>query len=369
MQKQGYIPYLRLDTIHNPIKDRLQAKMCKILEDEWFIGGKECLQFEKEFADYLGVHNCIGVGNGLDAIQIMLRAYGIGEGDEVIVPANTFIATVLAVSYVGATPVFVDADINTYNIDLTKIENNITSKTKAIIAVHLYGRVVEMDKLMAIANKYDLLVFEDAAQAHGAVYKGKCAGTFGDAATFSFYPGKNLGALGDGGAVVTNNDEIADKVRAISNYGSHIKYQHLYKGSNSRLDSMQAGLLSEKLPYLDAWNEERRKIASLYNRKIVNSKVKLPQYIEGAQEHVFHIYPVLCEERTQFIEYLKEKGVETNIHYPTPILCQPAYSEMKMLAEKFPVTNMICEQEVSLPLYPGLTESEIEYIIDVINAY
>ncbi len=363
------IPYLRLDTIHNPIKDKLQDKMYKVLEDEWFIGGKECLEFEQKFADYLGVRNCIGVGNGLDAIQIMLRAYDIGEGDEVIVPANTFIATVLAVSYVGATPVFVDADIETYNIDLNKIEEKITSNTKAIIAVHLYGRVVEMDKLMAIADKYDLLVFEDSAQAHGAIYNEKYAGTFGHAASFSFYPGKNLGALGDGGAIVTNDAEAAQKMRAIGNYGSHVKYQHLFKGSNSRLDSLQAGLLSVKLSSLDEWNEERRKIATIYNQKIVNPKIILPKYVEGSLDNVFHVYPVLCEERERFIDYLKENGVETNVHYPTPILCQPAYKELAVFADEYPVTNRICAQEVSLPLYPGLKREEINYIVGLVNAF
>lgn len=363
------IPYLRLDTIHEEIKDELQKRMCQVLDDEWFIGGKECNEFEHCFAKYLGVKNCVGVGNGLDAIQIMLRAYGIGEGDEVIVPANTFIATVLAVSYVGATPVFVDADLTTYNMDLSQIEKHITKRTKAIIAVHLYGRVVKMDKVLDIARKYNLYVFEDAAQAHGAVYKGKYAGTWGDAASFSFYPGKNLGAMGDAGAVVTNDDVIANKMRAIGNYGSHKKYEHLYKGINSRLDSIQAAILSVKLQHLDKWNSQRKEIARIYNDKINNTKLILPNIDGESEDNVFHIYPVLCEERERFIAYLKENGIDTNIHYPKPILCQGAYKEFSAIADLYPVTNKICRQEVSLPLYPGLREEEIAYVVDVINGF
>ena len=363
------IPYLRLDTIHDEIKEKIQSKIFQVIDDEWFIGGKECLEFERCFADYLGIKNCVGVGNGLDAIQIMLRAYGIGEGDEVIVPANTFIATVLAVSYVGATPVFVDADLDTYNMDLNQIEQHITEKTKAIIVVHLYGRVVEMDKVLDIAKKHNLYVFEDAAQAHGAIYKGKRAGTFGDAASFSFYPGKNLGAMGDAGAIVTNDDEIADRMRAIGNYGSHIKYEHLYKGSNSRLDSMQAAILAVKLPHLDKWNAQRKKIAQIYNSKITNTKLTLPKFDGESDDNVFHIYPVLCEQREQFIEYLKQNGIDTNIHYPKPILLQGAYKEFRAQADRYPVTNKICSQEVSLPLYPGLTEEEVSYIVDIINHF
>ncbi len=257
------VPYLNLEVLHRPIREELDAAYQSVMQREWFIGGEADGKFEEEFAAYCGGDYCVGTGNGLDAIRLILLAYEIGIGDEVIVPANTYIATVLAITYVGATPVFVDADRNTYLIDISKIEEKITKRTKAIIAVHLYGRVVDMDPLVELAGRYSLKVIEDAAQAHGGVYRGKRAGTLGDAAAFSFYPGKNLGALGDAGAVVTNDAGIADKVRAYGNYGSFEKYHHVYKGCNSRLDELQAAFLSVKLKYLDGWNEERRRSAGI----------------------------------------------------------------------------------------------------------
>ena len=241
------IPYLKLENMHKELKDEFMQKASEIIDRNWYIQGSECMNFEQDFASFCGTKFCVGVGNGLDAIRVILQAYGIGEGDEVIVPANTFIATVLAISYVGATPVLVDADPITWNIDINKIEEKVTAKTKAIIVVHLYGRVVDMDPVLGIARKYDLKVIEDSAQAHGAIYKGNKAGSLGDAAAFSFYPGKNLGALGDGGAVTTNDKELADKVRAICTYGSYKKYDHQFKGCNSRLDEIQAGFLDIKL--------------------------------------------------------------------------------------------------------------------------
>lgn len=362
------IPYLNLAPIHNPIKEELKNKFNEVLEREWFIQGEECPRFENAFAEFCGAKYCIGVGNGLDAIRVILQAYGIGEGDEVIVPANTFIATVLAVSYVGATPILVDADINTYNIDISKIEEKITARTKAIIVVHLYGQVVDMDPVLALASKYGLKVIEDSAQAHGAVYKGKRTGNLGDAAAFSFYPGKNLGALGDGGAVTTNDKLLADKIRAICNYGSFKKYEHIYKGCNSRLDEVQAGLLSVKLPHLSAWNEERKTIAERYSQEIHNELLVFPKIAER-NGHVFHIYPVLCQNRHLFISYLEDHGISTNVHYPTPIPCQKAYEEMNVDMAEYPVTERICAEEVSLPLYPGMTPDEIQYVIDVVNQY
>lgn len=362
------IPYLNLAPIHNPIKGELKDKFNEVLEREWFIHGEECPKFENAFAEFCGVKHCIGVGNGLDAIRVILQAYDIGAGDEVIVPANTFIATVLAVSYVGATPILVDADINTYNIDISKIEEKINKRTKAIIVVHLYGRVVDMDPVLALAAKYNLKVIEDSAQAHGAVYKGKRTGNLGDAAAFSFYPGKNLGALGDGGAVTTNDETLAKKIRAICNYGSFIKYQHLFKGCNSRLDEVQAGLLSVKLPHLADWNEARKDIAEKYNKEIHNKLLVLPK-VEERDQHVFHIYPVLCPDRQKFIDYLEEKGIFTNVHYPTPIPRQKAYEEMDIDMAEYPVTERICAEEVSLPLYPGMTADEVQYVIDAVNQY
>lgn len=363
------VPYLDLGRLHNPIKRELDEAYKSVMERQWFIGGAADEQFEKEFAAYCEVKECVGVGNGLDAIRLILAAYDIGKGDEVIVPANTFIATVLAVTYVGATPVFVDADINTYNMDIAKIEEKITDKTKAIIVVHLYGRMTEMDKICDIAKRYSLKVIEDAAQGHGAVYKGKKAGSYGNAAAFSFYPGKNLGALGDAGAVVTNDKELAVTIRALGNYGSVEKYHHIYQGCNSRLDELQAAFLSVKLKYLQGWNEERRKIAERYNREINNPKVILPAIPEDIEEHVFHIYPVLVEKRKDFIQYLQEKGISTNVHYPIPIVEQGAYKEYGGQLKYYPVTKKICEQEVSLPLYPGMSEDQIEWVIICVNHY
>lgn len=363
------VPYLDLNGVHQPIQTELNDAYQQVIERQWFIGGKADRQFEQEFAAYCGAKECIGVGNGLDAIRLILQAYGIGQGDEVIVPANTFIATVLAVTYVGATPVFVDADIATYNIDLSKIEEKITDKTKAIIVVHLYGRAVETEAVCQLAKKYSLKVIEDAAQAHGAIIKGKKVGNLCDAAAFSFYPGKNLGALGDAGAVVTNDVELAKRVRAIGNYGSYEKYNHVYKGCNSRLDELQAAFLSVKLHYLDKWNGERRRIAEKYSKEINNSKITLPQLPDDIKEHVFHIYPILVENRDEFVNFMQKQGIAINVHYPTPITEQKAYEEYQGRIDEYPVTEKICAQEVSLPLYPGMTEEQIGWVIASVNRY
>ena len=291
------IPYLNLKVLHEPIREELDKVYKNVMDNNWYIMGSYLEKFENEFAEFCGAKYCVGVGNGLDALRIILQAYGIGAGDEVIVAANTFIASVLAITYVGATPVFVDAQMDTYTMDASLIEKKITSKTKAIMAVHIYGRTADMDKIKEIAQKYNLKVIEDAAQAHGARFQGKRTGNLGDAAGFSFYPGKNLGALGDGGAIVTNDRELADKMRSISNYGSEEKYHHRYKGCNSRLDELQAGFLSVKLRYLEEWNNERIRIAKIYNENIKNSRLILPcedSFVE--ERNVFHIYPVLCKD-------------------------------------------------------------------------
>ena len=364
------ISYLDLGRMHKPIQEELLRTVGEVIKSEWFIQGEKCKQFEKDFAEYCGVKHCIGVGNGLEALRLILEGYGIGVGDEVIVPANTFIATVLAVSYVGATPILMDADLETYNINVSKIREKITSKTKAIIVVHLYGNVVQMENLYSIAKEYKLKIIEDSAQAHGVLYKGKRAGSLGDAAGFSFYPGKNLGALGDGGAITTNEDELAAKIRALSNYGSFQKYNHVYKGSNSRLDEIQAAILSIKLKYLEKWNEERRRIARRYSTEIKNPNIILPKVnLVDLSTHVFHIYPILVEERQLFVEYLEKCGIGTNIHYPIPIPLQKAYDELKDQIEELPVTEKICAEEVSIPLYPGMLEEEVTYVIDKINEY
>lgn len=362
------IPYLDLNRIHEPIQKELNDVYDEVMRNQWFIHGSYCARFEREFAQYCGAKHCIGVGNGLDAIRLILQGMNIGAGDEVIVPAHTFIATVLAITYVGAKPVFVDVDEHTYNINLNQVEEKITEKTKAVIAVHLYGQVVDMAVLRQLKEKYGFWLIEDAAQAHGGMTDGQKVGTLGDAAAFSFYPGKNLGALGDGGAVVTNNQKLADKIRALSNYGSVTKYVHIYKGCNSRLDELQAAFLSVKLPFLEQWNAERRKIAARYNQEIQNTKVKVPEW-DGGKNHVFHIYPVMCQNRSEFTKHLEKCGIAYNIHYPIPICRQGAYEEYEGTAENYPVTERICSEEVSLPLYPGLTMEEQSYIIQCINEF
>lgn len=363
------VPYLDLGKIHDEIRGELDAAYHQVMSREWFINGEADEQFERKFAAFCGAKACVGCGNGLDAIRLILLAYGIGAGDEVIVPANTFIATVLAITYVGATPVFVDADITTYNIDIDKIEAKITHRTKAVIVVHLYGRAVNVLRLRSLADKYSLKIIEDAAQAHGAEINGIKTGSLGDAAAFSFYPGKNLGALGDAGAVVTNDIELAEKIRAFGNYGSYEKYNHVYKGCNSRLDEFQAAFLTVKLKYLERWNEERRKIATIYSKKINNPNILLPSGPEDIKECVYHIYPLLVKNRNEFISYLKKNEISANVHYPTPIMMQKAYVEYSSQMEDYPVTKQICAEEVSIPLYPGMTDEQIEWTIECVNRY
>lgn len=362
------VAYLDLHKTHDEIQEELDIAYRKVTQRQWFINGEADKQFEQDFAAYCGTKECVGTGNGLDAIRLILLAYGIGSGDEVIVPANTFIATALAVTYVGAKPVFVDASMDSYNIDVSKIEEKISERTKAIIAVHLYGRVADVTAIQKIASKYSLKVIEDSAQAHGAEIKGKKAGGLGDAAAFSFYPGKNLGALGDAGAVTTNDSELAARIRAYGNYGSYEKYNHVYPGCNSRLDEYQAAFLSVKLKYLDKWNEERREIAYAYTSQIKNKKIILPEWT-GDRQHVFHIYPILTRERDELVDYLKQQGISTNVHYPIPIVKQKAYRQYMKQSLDYPVTQRICSEEVSLPLYPGMTEEQVNWVITCINRF
>ena len=363
------IPFAEFETMHNEIRDELDKAYKKVIDTSIYIQGEECKLFEKEFAAYCDAKYCVGVATGLDAIYLILRALEIKKGDEVIVPSNTFIATALAVTYTGAKPVFVEPEIETYNINPKRIEEKITSHTKAIIAVHLQGRPADMDEINTIAHKHKLWVVEDCAQAHGAEYKGKKIGSLSDAAAFSFYPGKNLGALGDGGCVVTNNKEIADKVRALGNYGSDYKYHHIYQGTNSRLDELQCAFLRVKLKYLDKWNSERQRIAKKYLAGIKNSQIILPLKTDKNFEHVYHVFVIRCKKRDELEKYLQDKGIRTVKHYPIPMHLQPAYSDLGLKEGDLPIAEEISKTVLSLPMYYGLTEEQIEYIIDCINKF
>ena len=362
------IPFVSFLPMEKELRNDIYDAFDRVFTRSWYIEGVEDEAFEQAFADYCGTEYCVGVGNGLDALMLALKALDIGEGDEVIVPSNTYIATALAVTYVGATPVFVEPDIRTYNINHSLIEAAITEKTKAIIPVHLYGQVCEMDSILEIARKHNLRVVEDCAQAHGATYKGQKVGTFGDVAGFSFYPGKNLGALGDAGAVVTNNKDIADKIRALGNYGSDYKYHHIYKGNNSRLDEMHAAFLNAKLPHLDKMNVERRRIASMYTSGINNPKIIKP-YVLPDCIPVWHIYAIRCAERDALEKYLNEKGISTNKHYPIPIHLQKCYKDLNIPEGSLSIAEEISYTELSIPLYYGMTDEEVKYVIDAINMF
>lgn len=362
------IPFVTFKPLEKELDFELRDAFERVYTSSWYIEGKEDKAFEKSFSSYCETDYCVGCGNGLDALMLSLKALDIGFDDEVIVPSNTYIATALAVTYAGATPVFVEPDINTYNIDPSKIEEKITDRTKAIMPVHLYGQPCDMDSIMEIANKFDLFVVEDCAQAHGATYKGRKIGSFGNIAGFSFYPGKNLGALGDAGAVVTNDKELSDKVRALGNYGSDYKYHHIYQGNNSRLDELQAAFLLTKLPHLDRMNMERRRIAMRYLNGITNPKIVLPTVIEGV-EPVWHIFAVRCKERDALADYLKEAGIGSNKHYPIPIHLQKAYKDLKISQGTLPIAEEISATQLSLPMYYGMTNDEISFVIEKINKF
>ena len=362
------IPFVSFRPMERELDQDLRSAFERVLARSWYIRGAEDEAFEKAFAQYCGARYCVGVGNGLDALMLALKALDVGAGDEVIVPSNTYIATVLAVMYVGAKPIFVEPDIRTFNIDSARIEEVITPKTRVIMPVHLYGQSCDMEPIMVIACKHGLKVVEDCAQAHGATYKGRKIGTFGDAAGFSFYPGKNLGALGDGGAVVTDNEELAERIRALGNYGSDYKYHHIYKGNNSRLDEMQAAFLAAKLPHLDRMNEARRRIAELYTKGIQNPKVVKP-YVAPECVPVWHIYAIRCAERNELERYLSKKGIGTNKHYPIPIHLQECCRDLQIPEGSLPVAEEISRTELSLPMYYGMTDEEVQYVIDAVNAF
>jgi len=362
------IPFLDLQSPHKDLRDELTEAFSRVLDSGWFILGNEVKQFEQEFADYCNASHCVGVANGLDALHLILRAYSVGPGDEVIVPSNTYIATWLAVSQCGATPVPVEPVIETYNIDPKLIESAITAKTKAIIVVHLYGQPVDMDPINDIAKSHRLKVIEDCAQAHGALYKGRKVGSLGNAAAFSFYPGKNLGALGDGGAVVTNDSEIAHKIRELANYGSSVKYHNNVKGYNSRLDELQAAFLREKLNVLDSWNIKRKQIAALYMDNLRDTGIYIPFIPEWA-DPVWHLFVIRTKFRDVLQRYLGENDIGSMVHYPVPPHFQPAYSNEGFEGLKLPISEIIHNEVLSLPIGPHLSHSDVKKVIQILKAF
>lgn len=358
------IPFLNLKAINERFKTEFEESFQEVLQSGWYLQGEQNKAFEKEFAKYCEATHCIGCANGLDALRLSIKALGLGIGDAIIVPANTYIASILAISDNGCTPVLVEPDIETYNINPDLIESHITSHTKAIMVVHLYGQVAQMDKICALAKKYNLKVIEDCAQAHGAVFQGRKVGNFGDISGFSFYPGKNLGALGDGGAVITNNDTLAQKVRALANYGSFVKYENLYKGLNSRLDEIQAAFLKIKLKHLEADNARRKEIATMYLEGINNTQIVLPKC---KTDSVWHLFVVRCANREKLQAHLMDNGIQTLIHYPIPPHKQEAYKELNHL--HFPITEQIHREVLSLPISPVMQDDEVKYVVNAVNAF
>ncbi|MFD2331440.1 DegT/DnrJ/EryC1/StrS family aminotransferase [Cohnella sp. GCM10020058] len=361
------IPFLDLKSMNLLMEEEIKEAMNRFIHSGWYVLGKEVESFEREFATYCGTEHCIGVANGLDALMLILRGYGIQEGDEVLVPSNTYIASILAISMVGATPVLVEPDLRTFNIDPEEIHNKITKRTKAILIVHLYGRVCEIDPIREIAKKHDLKLIEDCAQSHGVQYNQKRAGSLGDAAGFSFYPGKNLGALGDAGAVTTDDGDLARRLRALRNYGSLKKYENVEKGFNSRLDEIQAAVLRVKLKYLEEGNERRREIANYYLRHIHNPKMILPEVPQLELQHVWHLFVVRCPDRQHLSEYLLERNIQTLIHYPIPPHKQQAYLEWK--DHSYPISERIHSEVLSLPISPVMELTQAEAVVKAINEY
>jgi dTDP-4-amino-4,6-dideoxygalactose transaminase len=362
------VPFLDLKAPYLELKVELDAAYQRVMDSGWYILGREVEAFEEEFATYCETKYCIGVGNGLESLHLILRAMEIGAGDEVIVPANTYIATWLAVSYAGATPILVEPDIKTYNIDPDKIEAAITSRTKAIIAVHLYGQPADMDAINAIAHRYNIKVIEDAAQSHGARYKGRRVGSLGYAAGFSFYPGKNLGAFGDGGAVTTSDANLADKIRLLRNYGSRVKYENDVKGFNSRLDELQAAFLRVKLAKLDEWNERRTLAAQYYLERLSNTDLKLPYVPEWAKP-VWHLFVITHPQREQLKNHLYTAEIGSLIHYPIPPHLSEAYIDKRWNRGLLPITENISTQIISLPIGPHISNNLLERVIEVLQQW
>lgn len=363
------IKFLDLYKVNELHRVEIDEAIKRVLDSGWYLLGKEVEAFEKEFAEYCGTKYCVGTANGLDALTLIFRAYKeldmLQEGDEVIVPANTYIASILSVTANNLKPVLVEPDINTYLLDLKQIEANITPRTKAILPVHLYGRLCDMENINSIAKKYNLLVVEDSAQSHGAIRNSIRSGAFGNASGFSFYPGKNLGCLGDGGCVTTNDEELANAIKALHNYGSHKKYHNIFKGVNSRLDEIQAAVLRVKLKYLDEENEKRRKVAKYFCENMKNPLVTLP--LLGDKDEIWHVFPVRVKNRDTFQKYLNDNGIQTIIHYPIPPHKQEAYKEWNHLS--FPITEQIHNEIISIPISQVMTDDEIKEIVKIINEY
>lgn len=362
------INFVDLNAQYLSIKLEIDLAIQKVINSSNFIGGNEVLKFEQNFSDFIGVKNVISCANGTDSLEILLKSYDIGFGDEVIIPALSWISTSEAVSSVGATPIFVDIEEDYYCIDTSLIENKITNKTKAIIPVHLYGQMADMPKIMRLANKYNLIVIEDCAQAHGAQLDGVKAGCWGDAGSFSFYPGKNLGAYGDAGAIVTNNNEIARKARMIANHGQLNKHNHLIEGRNSRMDSLQAAILNVKLEKLNIWNNKRNINAKLYENHINNKNITLPK-IRSNSYHVFHLFVVKLLDRDRMFEILNDNGIQVSIHYPQILPLLKCYIRMNYTESDFPIASNVVKQIISLPMYPELELPKIGFISSVINNF
>ena len=364
------IPFLDLKAINAQYRDELVDACTRVIDSGWYIGGSELEKFEQQFANYCGTKYAIGVANGLDALILTLRAWKelgkLKDGDEVIVPSNTYIASILAISANNLTPVLVEPYVDSFNIDPKKVEAAITGKTKAILPVHLYGQLADMPAIMEIAKHHELLVLEDSAQAHGASFDDKSAGSWGDASGFSFYPGKNLGALGDAGAITTSNEELANALRALRNYGSHEKYKNLFQGVNSRLDEIQAAMLNVKLNHLDNEISHRRKVANAYLEGIDNKAIILPT-TENDSAHVWHVFVVRCERRDELQKYLADNGVQTLIHYPVPPHQQPAYKEWNDVS--YPISEKIHTEVLSLPIGPTMTMEDVNTVVQICNEF
>lgn len=365
------IPFLDLKSINAQYREDLINATSRVIDSGWYIQGVEVKAFEQEFADYCGAQYCISVANGLDALTLTLRAWKelgkLNEGDEVIVPANTYIASILAISANNLVPVLVEPDELTFNLSASNTKAAITSKTRAILPVHLYGQLAYMPEIMRIANDNDLLVLEDAAQAHGASIDTKKSGSWGDASGFSFYPGKNLGALGDAGAITTNDAKLAETLLALRNYGSHEKYKNQFQGVNSRLDEIQAALLRVKLNYLDQEIASRRRIAEKYLEGINNPTIHMPAVINSSESHVWHLFVTRCEKRSTFQEYLTNRGIQTLIHYPTPPHKQEAYKDWNQFS--YPITEKMHQQVLSLPMGPTMTHEQVNEVINACNDF